>query len=193
MHTYVFLVQLTELSLTASPGLASELLGEKYTLPEPLDPSTILAQREREIMTNARHKLAELGGYKEHRGLEFNRHILPRCRPLVEAIGHRMAYEAARDSGVCPKVLRLFEMLCLATDLSWRLSEDRAITQTFHDSLVKAYDEVLPDMLKAVLESEAKDYVTAPIVSDKSWTTFVGELPSFAYPCNRAGGYQPKL
>ena len=144
-------------------------------------------------MADARHKLAELGGYKEHRGQEFNRHILPRCRPLVEVIGHRMAYEAARDAGVCPKVLRLFEMLCLATDLGWRWSEDRNITRMCHDALVRAYDEVLPDMVKAVGESEVNDYIAAPIVSDESWTTFVGGLPSFGYPGDGVGGYQPKL
>jgi hypothetical protein len=146
-------------------------------------------------MTDAREKLAELGGYKEHRGQGFNRHILPRCRPLVEAIGDRMAYEAARDSRVCPKALRLFELLCLAADPSCpgRLPGDRTNAQMFHDSLVKAYDEALPDMLKAVGESELNDYVTAPIVSDKSWATFVGELPSFEYPCDGVGGYQPKL
>lgn len=107
-----------------------------------------------------------------------------------------MAYEAARDAGVCPKVLRLFELLCLGTDhlSSWRLSEDRAGTElTFHDSLVTAYDEVLPDMLEAVGESEVNDYVTAPIASEEAWATFVGELPSFEYPCDGAGGYQPEL
>lgn len=153
----------------------------------------MLAKREREMMADTSYKLAELGGYREHRGQEFNRHILPRCRPLVEAIGHRMAYEAARGSGVCPTTLRLFELLCLAPDTGWRASGDRIITQMFHDSLVKAYDQVLPDMLNAIRESEVNDYITAPIVSDKSWTTFVKELPSFEYPCNGVGGFQPKL
>jgi hypothetical protein len=78
-------------------------------------------------------------------------------------------------------------------DVSWRSSEGPTATKTFHDSLVKAYDEVLPDMLKAVGESELNDYVTAPIVSERSWTAFVGELPSFEYPCDGVGGYQPKL
>ncbi len=144
-------------------------------------------------MADTRHKLAELGGYREHRSQVFNRHILPRCRPLVETIGHRMAYEAARGSGVCPKTLRLFELLCLAPDVSWRAPGDRIITQMFRDSLVKAYDQVLPDMLNAIRESEVNDYITAPIVSDKSWTTFVKELPSFECPCDGAGGSQPKL
>ncbi|KAK4129680.1 hypothetical protein N657DRAFT_90700 [Parathielavia appendiculata] len=173
--------------------LASELLGDKYSLPEPRDPSTKLAQRERMMMKSTRSKIAELGGYEEHRGQDFNRHILPRCRPLIEAIGHRMAYEAARDSGVCPKIVYLFEMLCLATDLSWYISEERTITPTFHDSLVKAYDDVLPDMLKAVQESETNEYITAPIVSDKLWTEFVGGLPLFEYPSDGKGGFQPTL
>jgi hypothetical protein len=65
----------------------------------------------------------------------------------------------------------------------------------FDDSLVKAYDEALPHMLTAVArgESELNEYVTAPIVSDKSWATFVGELPLFEYPDDGVGGYQPEL
>lgn len=41
-------------------------------------------------------------------------------------------------------------MLLLAKNLSWCLSEDRTITQMFHDPLVKLYDEVFSDMLKVV-------------------------------------------
>lgn len=143
------------------------------------------------MMESTRSKIAELGGYEGHRGQDFNRHILPRCRPLIEAIGHRMAYEAARDTGVCPKVVHLFEMLCLATDLSWYVAEERTITPTFHDALVKAYDDVLPDMLKAVQDSEENEYITAPIVSDESWTEFVEGLPLFDYPGEGEGGFQP--
>lgn len=175
----------------ALPGLASELLGNKYSLPEPGDPSMALAQREDRLMQDARQKLAELGGYKQHRGQEFNRHLLPRCRPLIEAIGYRMAYEAARDSGVCPKVLRIFELLCLAAGPGWPMSEDNTAIPTFHDDLVKAYDEVLPEMLQGVQETEVNDYITAPIVSDESWASFVEGLPSFKYPCEGLGGYQP--
>ncbi|KAH6847171.1 hypothetical protein B0I37DRAFT_341176 [Chaetomium sp. MPI-CAGE-AT-0009] len=175
--------------------LASELLAGKYELPEPRDPSTPLARREQQTMAGARDKVAELGGSEQRRGEPFNRHILPRCRPIVEAIGHRMAYEAAKSADVCPTALRLFELLCLAGDPGWRSSSgDGTSPRAFDDSLVRAYEEALPDMLKTVRESEElKDYVTAPIVSDESWAEFVGELPSFEYPRDGAGGYQPKL
>jgi hypothetical protein len=147
-------------------------------------------------MRDARDKIAELGGYKEHRGQQFNRHLLPRCRPLVEAIGRRMAYEAARDAGVCPTALRLFDLICLGKDPGCRLSSgDRASARAFDDALVKAYDEALPDMLDAVegWQPELDAYVSAPIVSDKSWAAFVAELPSFERPHGGVGGYQPKL
>ncbi|KAK4140589.1 acyl-CoA dehydrogenase/oxidase [Dichotomopilus funicola] len=172
--------------------LASELLGGKYSLPEPRDPFSKLAQRERAMMESTKCKIAELGGYEKHRGQDFNRHILPRCRPLIEAIGHRMAYEAAKDSGVDPKVVHLFEMLCLTTNLGWDVAEERTITPGFHDALVKAYDDVLPDMLKAMQdESDDNEYITAPIVSDESWSEFVQGLPSFEYPSDGEEGFQP--
>jgi len=77
--------------------------------------------------------------------------------------------------------------------MSSSLSEDRTTTRAFQDSLVKAYEDVLPDMLKAVGEADVKDYVIAPILSDESWSDFVGDLPAFAYPTDGVGGFQPKL
>ncbi|KAK3291980.1 uncharacterized protein B0H64DRAFT_420171 [Chaetomium fimeti] len=192
--------------------LASELLARKYELPAPRHPSTPLAQREQHRTADARDKIAELGGYEKRRGEPFNRHILPRCRPLVEAMGHRMAYEAARDAGVCPTALRLFELVCLAGDPGWRASSSSSSAgegaggagagagagagpgRAFDDDLVRAYEEALPDMLRTVAESgDLGEYVTAPILEDGAWDAFVGQLPAFEYPRDGDGGYQPKL
>ncbi|KAL7754864.1 hypothetical protein ACKLNR_015204 [Fusarium oxysporum f. sp. zingiberi] len=91
--------------------LVSELLGGKLQLPTCQNALTPLAQQEHRLMTEIQSRLTEIGGYGKHRTEAFNQHILPFCRPLVETIGHRMAYEAAQRSGISPDVLELYERL----------------------------------------------------------------------------------
>ncbi|RSL42512.1 hypothetical protein CEP54_015459 [Fusarium duplospermum] len=178
--------------LVLSIRLVSELLGGKYSLPAPQDSSTVLARRERQMMEAAKSKLKDIGGYGEHRGKAFNQHILPYCRPMVEAIGHRMAYEAARESTVCPKVLRLYELICVGTNSTNRPS-DGPVLQEFDDAAVGAYDDVLGDMLQSLQNSEADIYATAPIMSDKSWASFVDKMKIFQSPSYNPLGIPPKL
>uniref|UniRef100_A0A0D2XSE0 Uncharacterized protein n=1 Tax=Fusarium oxysporum (strain Fo5176) TaxID=660025 RepID=A0A0D2XSE0_FUSOF len=91
--------------------LVSELLGGKLQLPTCQNALAPLAQQEHRLMTEIQARLTEIGGYGKHRTEAFNQHILPFCRPLVETIGHRMAYEAAQCSGISPDVLELYERL----------------------------------------------------------------------------------
>ncbi|KAF5725245.1 acyl-coenzyme A oxidase 4 [Fusarium mundagurra] len=86
----------------------SELLGGKVELPSARNRLSRLAQREEGLVADMKSRLNTIGGYKEHRGLAFDRHILPRCRPLAESIGNRMAYEAAEKWGLPSEVLTLY-------------------------------------------------------------------------------------
>ncbi|KAF4950787.1 hypothetical protein FSARC_13084 [Fusarium sarcochroum] len=98
-------------------SFVSELLGEKLDIPQAQNSMSRLAQRENELMLDMKSRLETIGGYIEHRGPDFDRYILPRCRLLAEAIGNRMAYEAAKNSGSSPEVLTLYERICLREDL----------------------------------------------------------------------------
>ncbi|KAI8710556.1 hypothetical protein NCS52_01555700 [Fusarium sp. LHS14.1] len=172
--------------------LVSELLGGKYSLPAPRDPTAVLARREQQMMDTAMSKLKDIGGYGGHRGQAFNQHILPCCRPIAEAIGHRMAYEAARESGACPKVLRLYEHMCVGTGFR-QFSPDDHKLQAFEDAAVEAYNDVFADMLQSLQNSEADAYTTAPIMSNKSWAVFVDKMQAFKSLTGNARGAQPKL
>ncbi|KAK2022059.1 hypothetical protein LX32DRAFT_711042 [Colletotrichum zoysiae] len=95
-------------TLVLSIRLASEVLGQKYNLPPPMDRLHDLARLEYAMFDEALEKIASLKG--GHRGTEFNSDILPRCRPLIESIGQLMAYKAARGSdAVASEVLGVFE------------------------------------------------------------------------------------
>lgn len=173
--------------LTALLGLASELLGDKYHLPKPRYPDTALARHERSVFLEAKEKIVSLGGYQHHRGEEFNRCILPRCRSLIEAVGHRMAYEAARDAEVPPEVLRLFENLSIENDLSWYVENGLLTRAGFFDTLAEAYHAAVPVLLRQRQTSELDAYITAPIITSQAWDRFHGELQVFEHPDARQG------
>ncbi|KAF5010358.1 hypothetical protein FDECE_3474 [Fusarium decemcellulare] len=170
----------------------SELLGERFRLPAPHDPETVLARREYHMMAALKAKLTDIGGYVEHRSSAFNRHILPYCRPMVEAIGHRMVYDSAMEAGVCPKVLRLYERVCVGMDLSQH-STDGLNLRALMDADVRLYEDVLADALRSVNHSDAEAYATAPIMSDRLWEAFFDKLQAFGNHGDLDFQIQPKL
>ncbi|KAF6808256.1 hypothetical protein CSOJ01_07669 [Colletotrichum sojae] len=160
---------------------ASEILFGKYALPEPRDGSSPLAQYETGLFEEATLKMFSMDGAQ--RGESFNAHILPRCRNLVEAIGQRMAYEAALHSeDESPEVLDVFVMSCMREDASWFVQHGNRTRAQICDDEEKAYGKLLPmlPMLPELVErTGAKDYITAPIVDEDSLKNFVLSLQTF--------------
>lgn len=137
-------------------GLVSELLGEKYNIPKAKDPTSSLARREAALHVHAVQEVTRIGGYEAHRGQSFDRNILPLCRPLVEAIGDRMAFEAAKDKGADGRVLELFEKFAMERQIDWYVGSGLADHSTFQDSVSQACTTVLPVMLQSFDKSSVK-------------------------------------
>ncbi|KAF6810069.1 hypothetical protein CMUS01_13545 [Colletotrichum musicola] len=138
--------------------LASEILFGKYALPETRDEpaSTIRTQRELQC------------------------HILPRCRTLIEAIGQRMAYEAALQSeDVSPEVLGVFVMSCMQEDPSWFVEHGNRTRTQMRDDEERAYAKLLPMLPELVERTGTKDYITAPVVDEDSLKNCVPSLQTF--------------
>ncbi|RYP63241.1 hypothetical protein DL771_009366 [Monosporascus sp. 5C6A] len=184
--------QMTEIALISAGGataegdvlvtcirLASELLGNKYTMPEPLYSSTLLAKRERYLWDEAKNKVEAIGGYKNHRSPEFDRHILPLCKPLIEATSQRMAYDAAKSGRVSEQIVDMFERICVEEHVDWYVLQGLIASRTFTHDTAEAFEAIVPVMLQHMEEGEEKDYISAPIVSDKAWEKFVQELPAY--------------
>lgn len=176
-------------------GLASEILFGKYTLPEPRDGSSPLAQYEAGLFEEATLKMFSMDS--SQRGESFNAHILPRCRTLVEAIGQRMAYEAALRSGdVSPEVLDVFVMSCISEDASWFVEHGNRTRTQIWDDEERAFGNLLPMLPDLVERTGTKDYITAPIVSEDSLESFVFSLQTFGGENETVLGdlsIQPKL
>ncbi|KAJ5657146.1 acyl-CoA dehydrogenase NM domain-like protein [Penicillium longicatenatum] len=97
--------------------LASELLIGRYQVPPPKDSNCALARHEAGLFAEARD-LMKLFGNK-HRSEAFNRTILPLALPLVQAIGYRMAMEAAVEIDIDPKLRALYQAGIIKECSAW--------------------------------------------------------------------------
>jgi hypothetical protein len=112
----------------------------------------------------------------DHRSEEYNKHILPHCQALVEAIGHRMAYEAAREAGIAEDVLALYEACVLRNLPAWYVGKIGLNIKSQFGNEVQAMDSISLRLDSLLDATGAEKYCTAPIVKDGSWGAFVDSL-----------------
>ncbi|KAI1126242.1 acyl-CoA dehydrogenase/oxidase [Nemania abortiva] len=159
--------------------LASELLLGRYKLPEARMKTCLLSRHEAGVWKEAREMMESLG-VKSHRSEEYNTYLLPRCRDLVKATGHRMAYESAAMNGkLQPEALHLFESTCMKADLSWYCQSEGLSRNDFFANDSKAARKVFPLLREFLCQNHQSESAMAPIMSDESWDQFVQNLPTF--------------
>ncbi|KAJ5648804.1 acyl-CoA oxidase [Penicillium longicatenatum] len=115
-----------------------------------------------------------------HRSDEYNHHILPRCRPLVLAIGQRMAYEAADAIGIDPNLPALYEAASVESDSSWYVKNPGLSRADPFEMECKALNAVLPRLDKYLNSYDIVQYCTAPILSTDRWGVIMNAVPTFA-------------
>ncbi|KAE8326404.1 hypothetical protein BDV39DRAFT_193685 [Aspergillus sergii] len=120
------------------------------------------------------HQLAERCG--AYRKAEFNTRILPRCQTLVEAVGHRLAYEAALDAGVPSELLDLYETGVVLRHSGWFVENLALDTETQFNMEMQAMNSILPRLGDLLNATGAEPYCTAPIMSDEAWMEFTRSL-----------------
>ncbi|KAI1115631.1 acyl-CoA dehydrogenase/oxidase [Nemania sp. NC0429] len=159
--------------------LVSEVLLRRYEIPEARMKTCLLARHETGVWQEVRQMMESLG-YQDYRSEEANAYLLPRCRDLVKATGHRMAYEAAATSGrLAAEALRLFESSCIKTDLSWYCQSAGLSRSEFFADDTKAAKEALPLLHAFLSRDEQRTGILAPIMDETSWDDFVRNLPAF--------------
>lgn len=109
----------------------------------------------------------------------MNKFILPHCQRIVEAIGHRMAYDAAVSSGVSPDLIDVYVASIVQLDPAWYSENAGLSIQSQEELQAKALDAVLPQVEDLIRAFDVDAYVSAPIVSDKAWNSFVDGLEIF--------------
>ncbi|KAK7463039.1 hypothetical protein VKT23_007623 [Stygiomarasmius scandens] len=171
--------------------LTLELLLDKYSLPPPRYPKSLLALHEQGLLRECREILASTS---HHRSQLTNTYILPKCQKIVEAIGHRMAYDAAvtcmeRQIPAGPSgtvisqcIVDLFEASVLRLDEGWYVENITGFTR-------KMIEEQEVKTLEGVMEIAGDlidqwglvqgGYIKAPIASEELWNEFVAGLETF--------------
>ncbi|KAJ5933849.1 Acyl-CoA dehydrogenase/oxidase [Penicillium verhagenii] len=159
--------------------LASELLIDRYQMPPPKDPNSPIARHEASLFLEAR-TLLQQGANGAHRSEAFNRDILPLALPLVEAIGHRMAYEAAVDADIDLTLLNLYESGVIREDSAWYVEQGGLSRAIQREMEAQAADELLPRLKDLLMVSGIQPYSNAPMTSKTLWNDFVSGLEVFS-------------
>ena len=115
----------------------------------------------------------------DHRSKGFNRDILALSPPLVEAIGYRMAFEAAQEANISPKVLNLYESGVVKEDSAWYAEKGGLSRELRREMEAQAADDLLPHLKGIMHDSGLQDYCNALMISRALWNEFVYGLETF--------------
>ena len=154
---------------------AMEILRKRIAVPPCRFPNSLLARHERSLTSSLQ---ARLTGAASHLDQSVDTTVLPLCQSLIEAIGTRLAYEAAIAS-LQGDILDLFVASNFKKDPAWYALNEGLDGGTQSRMETEAAKRLLPhiDMLLEMLEVEP--YVVAPIVSDERWNCYVDRLDTY--------------
>ena len=147
----------------------------RYQLPAPRYPECLLARHELGLFEECREILRDIGA-QNRRGPAFNRLLLPRCQPLVEAIGHRMAYEAALETGVDRRLLDMYEAGIVKLDGAWYAEHAGLGSKAQFEMEERAATATAPYIEHYLDELRAEPYVFAAILTKERWESHIRGL-----------------
>lgn len=146
-------------------------------MPESRNPGSLLAQHESGMMAELR---GLMGPVSHHRSTDFDRQVLPLCQPLVEAIGHRMAYDASVEKGVPSDILDVYIASVVKLDVAWYVENTDLTRLDIRNMEATSIDALEPRKAQLLDVIDVEPYITAPIVSDEKWQDFIEGLETYA-------------
>ncbi|KAI0634238.1 acyl-CoA oxidase [Trametes polyzona] len=185
--------------LALSLRLAPELLLERYSVPPSDDPTSRLAIHEQKLGAELKAIIAAAStkGPGGHRSELANALLLPRCLPYVEAIGHRMAHEAAVAAGVPAPLRALYAAGVVGADLAGYVEHGLvASRRAYAEEEARAVDAVYGHLAEYLDLSGAEPYARAACVSQEAWDAYVRTLDVYAGDAEydwRGGAQKAKL
>jgi acyl-CoA oxidase len=113
--------------------------------------------------------------------------VLPQATRIIESIGHRMAIEAAYQTGIDTKLIKLYEISAVKCDPAWYA--EHCVGRIEQDRMERdAVEAAAPELGRFVEELNIYAYIQAPIVSDHKWEAYAARLPSFDGEDSTASG-----
>src|ERR1700733_14845452 len=113
---------------------------------------------------------------KIHRGEEFNILVLPRCQTLIQAIGHRMAYDAAVAVNLDACLVDMYVSSCINLDAAWYTEKGGLSRRQQGNMENMAIDAMSPRLNEFISLSGVEPYISAPIISSSGWKEYVNQL-----------------
>lgn len=155
-----------------------ELLLRRLEAPPTSNPESVLYRHEQSLTSHLRSMLPESG----HRNPETEVILLPQCQGLIEAIGHRMAYDAAVEEGLDQYLIDSYVSHAISADPSW-YSEEGGIPRALQKKMELEAATASFQHLESLLERlDVDSYVTAPMVSDERWNAYERSLETHSHP-----------
>ena len=159
-------------------GFTMELLLGRLEAPPTSNPDSLLYRHEQSMISHLRTMVSASG----HRDPETEAIILPQCQGLIEAIGHRMAYDAAVEDGLDQHLIDSYVSHAISVDPSWYSEEaeiPRALQKKKEVESATASFRHLESLLGRL---DVDSYVTAPMVSDERWEAYERSLQTYSHP-----------
>ncbi|KIJ43416.1 hypothetical protein M422DRAFT_60316 [Sphaerobolus stellatus SS14] len=163
--------------LGISIRFAIDIVRNKVQIPAVFYEGELLARHEDSIIAELK---ILMNSWKNHRSLDAERNLLPHCRGVLEAIGHRCAYEAARSRGLPQPIIDLFVASLLERDAAWYSENAKLSRLQQKKMLLDRATTLYQDLPKFLPLLRVESYITAPIVSEERWNSFVSRLPVFS-------------
>ena len=146
-------------------------------MPPATKPDCLLAKYEAGLAEEALTLIASIP--EGHRSQEFDRLLIPLCRPIVEAIGNRMVYEAALAAGVDPDLIALYEVGVVKENLSWYTECGLLTRAKVREMENNALDAIQPRLSEMLDQLSIAPYIKVPILEGSTWTDFTEGLADF--------------
>jgi hypothetical protein len=143
-------------------------------MPPANDPTSLLAKHEQGLLDELRGMTRIISG--GHRGKDFDWLVLPRSQEFVEAMGHRIAYEAAIEAGVHSDLVALYEIWVILQDQGWFVQHTSLTRERMFHIEAERLSAVLPQLDTLLDAAGAEPYCSAPIASQTSWDHFIDQL-----------------
>jgi acyl-CoA oxidase len=162
--------------------LASELVQGKYPLPPSDNPNSLLARHERGLFEELQTFASKDDlGHSNHRSDAFAQNVTPRARDLIQAIGHRLAYDSVVESGtVRQELIDVWESNCVLEYAAWYIEHASMTSREIYARQVAAIERTRPH-LEAIIEDFGMDkhFGSTPLVSSELEDEFMRGLPTF--------------
>lgn len=156
--------------------------------PRSNNPKGLLACHEAAVISQFRSYLFRAQGSSDgksgsHRKRQVEAAVLPLCIPLIQAIGHRMAYDSAIEASVNPTLVDIYLSSVVLSDPAWyseagdpsmRLSRSEQL-----EMQVAACTKGVARLEEWLDKLEVEPYILAPIVSQEKWDAHERSLETF--------------